>query len=81
MKLKDKFLKPLNITRMVNFHFDDDSEDYEDVSTEPTVVFFLRPDVKSMRRVASMVLANKTRNVKKEYLLLLCPKKSFLCVD
>lgn len=45
------------------------------------MVFFLRPNVKNMRRIASMVLSNQSRNIRKEYFVVLSPKKTFLCMD
>ena len=34
-----------------------------------------------MKKIAEMVINNNTRNIKKEYLLLLTPKKNFLCTN
>ena len=34
-----------------------------------------------MRKIAEMIINNNTRNINKKYLLLLSPKKSFLCLN
>lgn len=34
-----------------------------------------------MRKVAEIIINNNTRNISKQYLLLLTPKKSFMCVN
>jgi hypothetical protein len=34
-----------------------------------------------MRKIAEMVINNNTRNINKKYLLLLTPRKSFLCIN
>jgi hypothetical protein len=66
---------------MYEFSFDDTDTEHEDESKESTVVFFLSASVSNMRRIATMVLANRSRNVKKDYFVLLSPKKTFLCLD
>lgn len=80
LRLKD-FCEEHGVTHTYEFAFEDESEDINDSSSEPTVVFFLRPNVKSMRRIAQMVLANQSRNIRKEYFVVLSPKKTFLCLD
>lgn len=51
-----------------------------DESESKIIIFFLSPQVRWMRKIAEMVLNNKTRNIGKEYLLLLTPRKSYLCM-
>lgn len=80
LKLGD-FNDSHRITSVYEFKFEEDDNDQEDESKESTVVFFLSATVANMRRIASMVLANQSKNIKKDYFVLLSPKKTFLCLD
>lgn len=77
----EEFLQKHSIQHKYEFEFEGDVEDEKDDSAEHVVVFFLRPSVRSMRSIASMVLGNQSRNIRKEYFVLLSPKKTFLCLD
>lgn len=76
-----EFQEGHRIASMYEFKFEQDDGDQEDESKESTVVFFLSATIANMRRIASMVLANHSKNIKKDYFVLLSPKKTFLCLD
>ena len=75
------FMAKESIQEVFSFKFEDEKEEIIDESNSEVIVFFLTPQVKWMRKVAEMILNNKAKNIQKQYLLLLTPKKSFLCLN